>query len=61
MLTTLIACAISLFFYFHTPFCAAWSAIHLGGDQFSCTITALVVILHVLLALIGVVRHFHYF
>lgn len=58
MLVAILA-ILNLFWYFNTGYCKSWSKIIIGGDQLSFSVSTLIVIIYLVIAVYGIVRSYY--
>ncbi len=49
----------SLWWFFNTTYFEAWREIKIGGEQFSLSLTALIVLVYLIIGLIGFIRWYY--
>lgn len=50
---------LSLWWFFNAKYFEAWTGIKIGGDQFSLSLTALVVLVYLVIGAFGSIRWYH--
>lgn len=56
----MILVALGLWWFCKTEYFESWSKIVIGGDQFSISITALIVLLYLIVGLISAIRWYYF-
>ena len=52
----LVLVVVSLLWFCNTAYFKAWSKVYIGGEQFSISITALIILAYVIVGLISVIK-----
>jgi hypothetical protein len=51
---------LNLWWFFNTKYFELWSKIKIGGDQFSISVTALIILIYLVVGAFGFIRWFYY-